>query len=195
MMNFETVTFIKSVYALSECPTGDLPEIAFVGRSNVGKSSLLNCLLKKKGLAKTSSRPGKTQALNFFRLDESCHFVDLPGYGFAKVPLEMKKAWNKVMFGYLQDRAQLGMVVQLLDARHKPSEKDLDMLEILDDAEVPTLIVATKIDKLKRGERKKNLKRIQDTLELHDDAVIVPFSSETGEGRKELWEYIGDFCS
>lgn len=194
-MNFEKVTFIKSVYDLAECPKGEIPEIAFVGRSNVGKSSLLNCILNRKGLAKTSSRPGKTQALNFFMLDKACHFVDLPGYGFAKVPIAMKKEWNRVMFSYLQGREQLALVVQLVDSRHKPTDKDLDMLSILDEAEVPTLIVATKIDKLKRGERKKNLKRIQETFELGDDAVILPFSSKTGEGRKELWEYIGDFCS
>ena len=193
-MNAQQVTFVKSVYALSECPKGDIPEIAFVGRSNVGKSSLLNCIINRKGLAKTSSRPGKTQALNFFLMDTQCHFVDLPGYGYAKVPLKMKENWNRVMFSYLQEREQLGLVIHLVDARHKPTEKDLDMLSILDGAEVPTLIVATKIDKLKRGERKKNLKRIQETLELDDEAVIIPFSSETGEGRNELWTYIGDFC-
>ncbi|HIA47862.1 MAG TPA: YihA family ribosome biogenesis GTP-binding protein [Candidatus Hydrogenedentes bacterium] len=193
-MNAQQVTFVKSVYALSECPKGDIPEIAFVGRSNVGKSSLLNCIINRKGLAKTSSRPGKTQALNFFLMDSQCHFVDLPGYGYAKVPLKMKEDWNRVMFSYLQEREQLGLVIHLVDARHKPTEKDLDMLSILDGAEVPTLIVATKIDKLKRGERKKNLKRIQETLELDDEAVIIPFSSETGEGRNELWTYIGDFC-
>lgn len=194
-MNAQDVTFVKSVYTLSECPKGDIPEIAFVGRSNVGKSSLLNCIISRKGLAKTSSRPGKTQALNFFLLDTRCHFVDLPGYGYAKVPVKMKEEWNRVMFGYLRKREQLALVIQLVDARHKPTDKDLEMLSILDEAEVPTLIVATKIDKLKRGERKKNLKRIQDTLELDDEAVIIPFSSETGEGRKELWTYIGDFCS
>ena len=188
------VRFIKSVYALSECPNGDIPEIAFVGRSNVGKSSLLNCLINRKGLAKTSARPGKTQALNFFSLDDKCHFVDLPGYGYAKVPLQMKEEWNRVMFTYLQEREQLSLVVQLLDARHKPTEKDLDMLAILDEAEVPTMIVATKIDKLKRGERKKNLDKIRGTLELDEEAVILPFSSETGEGRKELWDYLGEFC-
>ncbi|MFP6597522.1 MAG: ribosome biogenesis GTP-binding protein YihA/YsxC [Candidatus Hydrogenedentota bacterium] len=193
-MNAQQVTFVKSVYALSECPKGDIPEIAFVGRSNVGKSSLLNCIINRKGLAKTSSRPGKTQALNFFLMESQCHFVDLPGYGYAKVPLKMKEDWNRVMFSYLQEREQLGLVIHLVDARHKPTEKDLDMLSILDGAEVPTLIVATKIDKLKRGERKKNLKRIQETLELDDEAVIIPFSSETGEGRNELWTYIGDFC-
>ena len=192
-MNAQQIEFIKSVYQLEHCPKGDLPEIAFVGRSNVGKSSLLNCLWNKKGLAKTSSRPGKTQSLNYFLHNKSCYFVDLPGYGFAKVPLEMKKEWNRVMYTYLAEHENLSMVVQLVDSRHKPSEKDLDMLSILDEAKVPTLIVATKIDKLKRGERNKNLKQIQSTFGLDDTAVIIPFSSETGEGRKELWEYINDF--
>lgn len=192
-MSQREIQFIKSVYQLSECPKGIRPEIAFVGRSNVGKSSLLNSLLAKKGLAKTSSRPGKTQALNFFLVDEKNFFVDLPGYGFAKVPLHLKEEWGRVMYGYLQEREPLAMVVHLVDARHKPTDQDIDMLSILDEAEVPTLIVATKIDKLKRGERKKNLDRIRTTLELDEEAVIIPFSSETGEGRKELWGYVEDF--
>lgn len=191
-MNSSRIEFIRSVYHLDQCPKDGLPEIAFVGRSNVGKSSLLNCLLSRKGLAKTSSRPGKTQALNFFQFEKKSYFVDLPGYGFAKVPLQMKKDWNKVMYTYLQERPALAMVIQLIDSRHKPTEKDLDMLSILDEAQVPTLLVATKIDKLKRGERHKNLNIIQKTFGLDDDAVIIPFSSETGEGRKELWEYIND---
>lgn len=192
-MNQRDIQFVKSVYALTECPKGDRPEIAFVGRSNVGKSSLLNCLLGRKGLAKISSRPGKTQALNFFLVDNKNYFVDLPGYGFAKVPLKMKEEWGRVMYGYLESRKPLAMVVHLVDARHKPTEQDIDMLSILDEAEVPTLVVATKIDKIKRGERKKNLERIRKTLELDDEAVIIPFSSESGEGRKELLGYVGDF--
>ena len=115
-MSEQRIVFVKSVYDLKECPKGELPEIAFVGRSNVGKSSLLNCLLSKKSLAKTSSRPGKTQALNFFLFEKKSYFVDLPGYGFAKVPLQMKKDWNRVMFGYLQERENLAMVVQLIDS-------------------------------------------------------------------------------
>lgn len=193
-MSGQQVEFVKSVYQLEHCPKGELPEIAFVGRSNVGKSSLLNCLWSKKGLAKTSSRPGKTQSLNYFLYNKSCYFVDLPGYGFAKVPLQMKKDWNRVMYTYLAEHPNLSMVVQLVDSRHKPTDKDLDMLSILDEAQVPTLIVATKIDKLKRSERKKNLKRIQTEMGLDDDAVIIPFSSENGEGRKELWAYINDFA-
>lgn len=194
-MSQQNIKFIKSVYKLDDCPKGDRPEIAFVGRSNVGKSSLLNCLIGKKGLAKTSARPGKTQALNFFLLDEKSHLVDLPGYGFAKVPLKLKEEWGRVMFAYLQEREQLAMVVHLVDARHAPTNQDIDMLSILDEAQVPTLIVATKFDKLKNSERKKNIKRIRDTLELDDEAVILPFSSETGEGRKELWSYISDFLA
>lgn len=192
-MSQRPIKFIKSVYQLTECPKGNRPEIAFVGRSNVGKSSLLNCLIGKKGLAKTSARPGKTQALNFFLLDEKNYLVDLPGYGFAKVPLKLKEEWGRVMLTYLRQREQLSMVMQLVDARHTPTDQDIDMLSILDGAQVPTLVVATKIDKLKRGERKKNLNRIRETLELDEEAVILPFSAETGEGRKELWGYISDF--
>ena len=173
-------------------PKDGRPEFAFVGRSNVGKSSLLNTLLSRKNLAKTSSRPGKTQTLNFFDVNDELYVVDLPGYGFAKVPLQIKHEWGRVMMAYLRDREPLRMAVLLVDARHKPTQNDLDMLALLDEAEVPTLIVATKIDKLKRNERKRNLTRIRETFELDDEAVILPFSKENGEGRKELWEYIED---
>ena len=173
-----------------QCPKDRRPEFAFVGRSNVGKSSLMNCLLGKKDLAKTSGRPGKTQTINFFDVNNKFYFVDLPGYGFAKVPLSVKEHWARVMLAYLRDRDPLRLVVQLVDSRHKPSEKDLDMLALLDEAEVPTVIVATKVDKLKRSERSRKLDTIRKTLDLDDDALIIPFSTETREGRKDLWEVI-----
>lgn len=172
------------------CPGDGRAEFAFVGRSNVGKSSLMNALLGRRGLAKTSSTPGKTQTINFFDINESFYFVDLPGYGFAKVPVSVKNEWGRVMSEYLADREPLRLVAMLLDSRHKPTEKDLEMLGLLDDAEVPTLIVATKVDKLKRSERKRNLNRIREVLELDEEALIVPFSAETGEGRRELWSVI-----
>ncbi len=184
--------FLKSAVRPDQYPRDKRPEIAFVGRSNVGKSSLLNSLLGKKGLAKISSRPGKTQTLNFFDLNNNCYFVDLPGYGFARVPLKVKQEWGRVMSAYLSNREPLRMVAVLLDARHKPSDLDQEMLALLEEAEVPTLLVATKVDKLKRGERKKNLEQIRTTLELDEDAEIIPFSAKTGEGSRELWEVIGE---
>ena len=153
---------------------------------------MLNTLLGKKGLAKISSRPGKTQTLNFFELSNGCYFVDLPGYGFAEVPLKVKREWGRVMTAYLSDRESLQLVAVLLDARRNPSDLDMGMLDLLDQAEVPTLLVATKVDKLKRGERKQNIERIRETLDLDDDVEIVPFSSKTGEGARELWGVIGE---
>lgn len=194
-MRVQSAKFVKSAVSPKDYPRDRRPEFAFVGRSNVGKSSLMNVLLAKKGLAKTSSTPGKTQTLNFFDVNECLYFVDLPGYGFAKVPLPVKKQWGRAIMSYLAEREELCLVVLLVDARHAPSEKDLDMLALLDEAEVPTLIAATKVDKLKRSERKRNLERIREGLGLDDEAMIVPFSAQTGEGRKELWEIIEELLA
>ena len=189
-MKVVSAAFVKCVMEPSQLPRDGRPEIAFAGRSNVGKSSLLNALLNRKGLAKTSGTPGKTQTINFFDVNGRIYFVDLPGYGFAKVPKSVKAKWNQVMAAYLTDRKPLRLVVQLLDARHAPTDKDLEMLELLDGAAVPTLIAATKIDKLSRSERQRNLAAIRKTLELDDEALVVPFSSVTGEGVQPIWNVI-----
>ncbi len=186
------VYYVKSALHPPDCPKDRRPEIAFLGRSNVGKSSLLNTLLGRKGLAKTSSTPGKTQTLNFFSVDEKCYFVDLPGYGYAAVPKGLKESWNRVMVAYLRDREFLRLGVALIDARHQPTDNDVHMLEILEEAEVPTVIVATKVDKVSRGQRKQHLDRIRKSLGLDPDALVVPFSSVTGEGVRELWGVIED---
>lgn len=191
-MRITDARFLKSAMHPNDYPKDGKPEFAFVGRSNVGKSSLMNVLMGRKGLAKTSATPGKTQTLNWFDINGSLYFVDLPGYGYAKVPVAVKNEWNRVLSSYLAAREPLRLVVLLLDARHKPTQGDLDMLALLDEAEVPTLITATKMDKLNRNERKKNLDRIRQTLELEDDALILPFSATTGEGRKELLDVLGD---
>lgn len=188
-MNIVSARFVLSALDPAQYPRDRRPEFAFVGRSNVGKSTLLNSLLGRKGLAKTSGTPGKTQTLNFFDVNESVYFVDLPGYGFAKVPKSMKDTWNEVMVAYLSDREPLRMVSVLVDARHKPSPLDVDMLHILEAAAVPTLIVATKIDKLKRTQRNPSLKLISETLGVDRDSV-VPFSGVTREGLKDLWHVI-----
>ncbi len=194
-MKLKHAEFLKSALKPEDLPRDQRPECAFVGRSNVGKSSLLNTVLGRKALAKTSGTPGKTQTLNFYDINGSVYFVDLPGYGFAKVPVALKEQWNYYMLRYLQEREQLKLVALLVDARHKPSPLDLNMLEILDEAEVPTVIVATKVDKLKQSERTACLDLIRETLELDEEAMIIPFSSVTKEGVGHLWSVIGEQLS
>jgi GTP-binding protein len=189
-MRVSSAEFIKSAVDPEHFPRGGKPEFAFAGRSNVGKSSLLNRLLNRKGLAKTSATPGKTQTINFFDINKSIYFVDLPGYGYAKVPKDLKIQWNILMHQYLTGREPLKLVVQLLDARHAPQKNDIEMINLLDEAEVPTLIAATKIDKLSRSQRAQSLAQIREVLDLDEDALIVPFSSVTGEGVTPIWNII-----
>lgn len=194
-MRVTEATFIKSVLKADQLPKEGWAEIAFTGRSNVGKSSLLNALLRRKGLAKTSGTPGKTQTLNYFAINRKFYFVDLPGYGYAKVPLSLKAQWNVFMREYLSTRTELRLACALVDGRHAPSDNDIAMLDLLATAEVPTLVVATKIDKVKRSERHRNLKRIREGLGLDEEALIVPCSSETGEGLKEIWGVIEEWVA
>jgi GTP-binding protein len=182
--------FVKSALQPADYPRDRKPEIAFVGRSNVGKSSLLNSLLQRKGLAKTSKTPGKTRTVNFFEVNEKFYFVDLPGYGFAKVSREMKAAWSRVISAYLRDREPLRLAVHLIDSRHPPMANDFELLELLEAAQVPTLIVATKVDKLKRNQRAGNFRELRDRLELGPEAEVVAWSAVTGEGAKQLWGII-----
>lgn len=194
-MKIHSAKYLKSAMGPDDYPKNRYPEFAFVGRSNVGKSSLLNSLLGRKGLAKTSGTPGKTQTVNFFDINEAFYFVDLPGYGYAKVPLAVKKKWGAVVTAYLQDREPLRLVVLLVDARHPPNNNDAYMLEQLDSAEVPTLIVATKSDKLKRSQRNACWKAIRESLELDEDALIIPFSAVTQEGRGDIWNVIEELLA
>ena len=189
-MRVESTRFVKSAMKLDDCPKDRKPEIAFAGRSNVGKSTLLNTLFGRKGLAKTSKTPGKTQTINFFLLNECVYLVDLPGYGYAKVSKSLKDVWGQAMSAYLREREPLRLAVLLLDSRHKPSDLDQQMLDLLEEAEVPTAIVATKVDKLKQSERKASIARIREELGLDDEALIIPFSSMTHAGHRELWETI-----
>ncbi|HNZ49102.1 MAG TPA: ribosome biogenesis GTP-binding protein YihA/YsxC [Candidatus Hydrogenedentes bacterium] len=182
--------FICSALKAEQFPPGNRPEIAFVGRSNVGKSSLLNKLLGRKDLAKTSSKPGKTQTINFFDVEGRWYFVDLPGYGYARVARSVKDEWSRRMLDYLRHRDSLKIVAVLLDVRHDPTENDLHMLELLEESEKPTLIIATKVDKLKRSQRDRQLKEIRGQLGLDQDGLIIPFSSETGEGVRQVWDIV-----
>jgi len=191
-MKVVSARYLKSAMDLAHCPPERCPEIAFAGRSNVGKSSLLNTLLRRKKLAQTSKSPGKTRTLNFYDVNGSLYFVDLPGYGYAQVSKQLKAEWGKAITRYLRGRTALRLCVHLIDARHKPTALDHELLDLLEDAEVPTVIVATKFDKLKRGQRPRAIATIRNELELDADAVILPFSSVTGEGVHELWAIIAE---
>lgn len=174
----------------SKLPENLLPEIAFAGKSNVGKSSLINGLLNRKSLARTSSAPGKTQTINFYNINKALYFVDLPGYGYAKVSQEIRNKWGKMIERYLHKSKQLRIVFLLVDIRHAPGENDKIMYEwILANGYTP-VIIATKLDKIKRSERDKNLKIIREKLEVVDGTKIIPFSAVSKQGKEEIWEFI-----
>lgn len=170
-------------------PESTLPEIAFSGRSNVGKSSLLNTLVRRKALARVSGTPGKTREINFFRVNDAFHLVDLPGYGYARVSKAARNTWRPLIEGFLRTSTNLRGVVQLIDARHPPSVDDLRMMDFLGSLGVPTIVVATKVDKLSRSERAPTLAALAEQLRVEDDQLI-PFSARTREGRNDLAQAI-----
>ena len=186
-MKVTSAEFLKSAFQESDWPTDRKPEIAFLGRSNVGKSSLINSLLMVRGLARTSSTPGRTQSLNFFTINESFRFVDLPGFGYARVPQAIKSTWGDMVTSYLANRSQLVLSIQIVDSRHEPTKQDLQLYEWLEHSNKPRLIVATKSDKLSNNELRKNLEHI--TKVLVDDSVVA-YSAKTGRGRDQLWRAI-----
>ncbi len=189
-MEIKQSEFIISAVAPSQYPEDNRVEIAFVGRSNVGKSSLINTLTNRRKLVKVSGTPGKTRLVNFFLINNEFYFVDLPGYGYAKVSKSEKESWGKVIERYLTGRNQLKKVVLLVDSRHKPSQDDVTMYKWIKHYKYNTLIVATKIDKLNKVELRKNLKIIRETLELGADDEILTFSSLNKKGKEELLDAI-----
>ncbi|MBA2566123.1 MAG: YihA family ribosome biogenesis GTP-binding protein [Gemmatimonadetes bacterium] len=191
-LKVEQASFVRSVTRLEDRPLPRLPEIAFSGRSNVGKSSLLNVLLGRRSLALTSSRPGKTQTLNFFNVGETCYFVDLPGYGYAKAPAKVRRAWRPMIEGYLRGSSQLRGVIQLLDVRHPPGELDRAMLRFLSETGLPTLLVLTKVDKLGANERMRRMEEMRTTAGIEDEEQVVPFSAVTREGREDVLRAIDE---
>ncbi|MFT7521290.1 MAG: GTP-binding protein [Kiritimatiellia bacterium] len=176
-----------------EIPDIPLPEVAFAGRSNVGKSSALNTLLRSKKAARVSGRPGRTQRINLFQVGTSCVFADLPGYGFARVPQAVRDRWKPMIEGYLGGRQQLRLVVVLVDCRRDPQELDLTLVRGLSNAQIPYVVVATKSDKLKKREKKLVYQRLSGAYPGHCELVL--FSSETGEGRDAVWDVIEKYCA
>jgi len=185
----KTATYIKSVVDLKSLPGDQLPEIAFAGRSNVGKSSALNRLVNVKNLAKTSSTPGKTKLINFFLINKNLYFVDLPGYGYAKASKSMRKSWGKLVEDYLKERENLKGTVLLIDSRRGPLEPDLQLSEWLDFYEKRQLIVLTKTDKLSRSALLGSVNKTCHVLDLDSDSIVV-FSAKTGEGRDKILKWI-----
>ncbi len=188
-MKITSAEFTKSAFNESHWTTDGLPEIAFLGRSNVGKSSLLNSLLQKKGLARTSNTPGRTQSINFFLVNEKFYFVDLPGYGYAKVSKAMRADWGVMAEEYLGNRQELALSIHLVDSRHKPTELDRQLHEWLIYHQQNHIVVATKADKLSNNKLKKSLQEIEEDL---PESRIITYSSLTGKGKDALWREISD---
>jgi GTP-binding protein len=186
-MKITSAEFIKSAFAEEHWPKDALPEIAFLGRSNVGKSSLMNSLLGVKGLARTSSTPGRTQALNFFLINNRFRFVDLPGYGYARVPKNVRAGWGEMATNYLAKRPALVLSIQIVDSRHEPTNLDLQLNDWLQHHAKPRVVVATKSDKLSNNELRKSLERARRAMGTER---IVAYSAATGQGREEVWRII-----
>lgn len=187
-VSLETVCGITS-----KLPENLHPEVAFAGKSNVGKSSLINALMNRKSLARTSAQPGKTQTINFYNINDEIYFVDLPGYGFARANEEIKAKWGKMIEDYLHKSRQLKAVFLLIDIRHEPGNNDCIMYDWILRQGYHPIIIATKLDKIKRSQVAKQVKLIKETLHAGADTVIIPFSAETKQGREEIYEVIGRF--
>lgn len=187
-VNLETVCGITSTL-----PENGKPEFAFAGKSNVGKSSLINALMNRKAYARTSSQPGKTQTINFYSINDAFYYVDLPGYGYASVSVEVKAKWGKMIERYLQTSQDLKCIFLLIDIRHEPSDNDRLMYQWILDQGFAPVIIATKLDKLKRSQIQKHLKMVRDGIQARKETVIIPFSAETKQGREEIWELLESF--
>ena len=189
-VNLETVCGITS-----KLPDNELPEIAFAGKSNVGKSSLINALMNRKAYARISAKPGKTQTINFYNNNEAVYLVDLPGYGYAKVSEQEKIQWGQLIERYLHGSKQLKAVFLLIDIRHDPSANDKMMYDWIVAQGYNPIIIATKLDKIKRSQIQKQVKAIKEGLKLQPGTVVIPFSAETKQGREEIWELAEEVCS
>ena len=191
-MRFINAKFIKSAEKKSDFIVDEIPQVAVVGRSNVGKSSLINLLTNNKKMAKTSSTPGRTRLVNYFNIDNKCYIVDLPGYGYAKASKNMTSAWDSVMNDYFVDNEQLKLVFVLLDCRHSPTALDIQMLEYLAEHEIPALIILTKIDKLSKSELNKNIENISKMLRYNKN-MIIPTSAEKKIGVTAIEQLLDEY--
>ena len=190
-MNFQNVEFLISAASTKDFPSARLPEIAFAGKSNVGKSSVINRILQRKNFARVGEKPGKTIHVNYFTVDKKCYLVDLPGYGYAKVSQAEKDRWSKLMESYFAaERIDLGILI--VDARHAPTNNDITMAQWFLQSQCPFVVVANKLDKVKKSELAGNLQTIREDLELLEDCPVIPFSAEKGDGRDTLVKYILD---
>jgi len=194
-MKITKTEFIKSATQVSQYPLPTLPEIAFAGRSNVGKSSLINALLGRKNLAKTSNTPGRTQLINFFTINDKISFVDLPGYGFAKVARSVKENWGEMIEAYLRQRTNLALVVLILDIRRVPNEDDLSLRDWLDHYRIPYLYVLTKSDKLSNNQSVKQKQIIEKILNVSKEEKLILFSAKTQKGKDDLWKILEKYSN
>lgn len=189
-MQINNAKFEITAVSSAQYPAGNLPEITFVGRSNVGKSSIINTMVNRKNLARVGATPGKTREINFYNLDEKLYFVDLPGYGYASVSKDKKNSWDKIIGTYLNSRLPLKLILMLVDIRHTPSADDKLMYTWLTEYDLPHIIVATKADKISRGQIHPRLQDIKKALNVKEDIVVIPFSAETRQGKDEIWKQI-----
>jgi len=193
-MEFQTAHFITSAPALNNCPEETLPEFCFAGRSNVGKSSLLNKMTNKRKLARTSNTPGKTQQMNYYNIDETCYFVDLPGFGFAKVPEKERKRWGKDIQEYLKNRSTLRLILHLVDARHSPTTLDEEFFFWMASNEMPFSVILTKADKLSKNKLSQAVSITKNVLnQMNIEVPLIPCSADTGDGISDVQKLIHDF--
>lgn len=189
-MNLHNAQITVSAVNKKQYPRTGMPEFAFAGRSNVGKSSLINKLLNRKKLARVSSNPGKTATINFYNIDDTIFLVDLPGYGYANRSKSEVEKWGKMIEDYLNNREELVQTILLVDSRHKPTKDDVMMAEWIRNANENLIVIATKLDKLKKSQIEGNLELIAETLELGEDDILIPFSTENDEGKFSVWDMI-----
>src|SRR5699024_2640206 len=192
-MKINEAKIVISAASQKQYPKSNQPEIALAGRSNVGKSSFINRMIQRKNLARTSSKPGKTQTLNFYQLNSSFHFVDVPGYGYAQVSKGERAKWGKMMEEYFQHREQLRAVVLVTDVRHNPTKDDLQMYAYVKHLGLPLIIIGTKLDKIPRSKQDRMIKQAKQHYDLDEHTHFIPFSAETGQGKDEAWGIIQSY--
>ncbi|HLQ73372.1 MAG TPA: ribosome biogenesis GTP-binding protein YihA/YsxC [Bacillota bacterium] len=194
-MKVNDAEIVISAVSQKQYPDDHLPEIALAGRSNVGKSSFINKMINRRALARTSSKPGKTQTINFYKINQLFYFVDVPGYGYAKVSKQERNKWGAMMEEYFETRETLKVVVLVTDLRHEPTRDDRQMFDYVNYLQLPMIVLGTKLDKIPRGKRDKHISVMKKSLQMSKNGVLIPFSAETGEGVDEMWSHLRPFIS